>query len=308
MVDRAFVTPAATDAALAPKLIEIIEAEQIEAVYVCSPAELAFFCDARAAIEAASPVRIFVNPAGVIRIGQDKLETARFLEAHGFPYAETALAVDDRAVDRLVERWGFPVIVKPRRGWTSSNVFRPGSRAEIEAARTLVPEPVVQRYLPDAGAEYTAGVVGSAAAGTFAWIVLQRDLIQGTTYRTELAQDPSIGAQIVAMAEALGVEGVCNFQFRIVDSRPFVFEINPRFSGTSGIRYLYGFNDPEMMFEHACLGQPIRQPAVQPGVVLRYWNEVHLPGVGFEALRSGSPTAGRVIALPAPRANQVARS
>src|SRR5262249_50030064 len=148
--------------------------------------------------------------------------------------------------------------------------------------------------------ESTAGFVGSSAARRFAWIVLRRDLIQGTTYRTELVQDDAVGAQIVAMAQALGVEGVCNFQFRIVDGQPFVFEINPRFSGTSGIRYLYGFNDPEMAFEQACLGSIIAQPSVRPAVVLRYWNEVHVPGAAFQSMRDGSLPAGEAIALPPP--------
>src|SRR5262249_62287726 len=132
--------------------------------------------------------------------------------------------------------------------------------------------------------ESTAGFVGSSAARRFAWIVLRRDLIQGTTYRTELVQDDAVGAQIVAMAQALGVEGVCNFQFRIVDGQPFVFEINARFSGTSGIRYLYGFNDPEMVFASTCLGQPIVQPVLRSGVVMRYWNEIHLPGAAFRTI------------------------
>jgi carbamoyl-phosphate synthase large subunit len=300
LVDRAYVTPSAGDATLAERLIDIIKSDRIEAVYVCSPAELEFFSRARGTLEAAAGTRILVNPEEVIRIGQDKLETARFLERDGFPFPETVLASDDLAVDALVDRCGFPVIVKPRGGWTSANVFRLESRDAISAARRLVPDLVVQRYLPGADAEYTAGVVGSAAARSFAWIVLRRDLAQGTTYRTELVQDPAIGSQIVAMAQALGVEGACNFQLRVVDGWPFVFEINPRFSGTSGIRYLYGFNDPEMVFEHVCLGLPVQQPAVRPGVVLRYWNEVHLAGADFASLRNGAADTGRQIVLPAP--------
>jgi carbamoyl-phosphate synthase large subunit len=190
-------------------------------------------------------------------------------------------------VDGLITRCGFPVIVKPRTGWTAANVFLLDTRDAIEAACVLVPELIVQRYLPDAREEFTAGVVGSAAQRKFSWIVLRRDLAQGTTYRTELAQDSAIGTQMVALAQALGVEGSCNFQFRVVDGQAFVFEINPRFSGTSGIRYLYGFNDPEMAFEQACLGVPIEQPEVRPGVVLRYWNEVHMPGRTFASMRIG---------------------
>jgi carbamoyl-phosphate synthase large subunit len=294
MVDRAAVTPPAMGSAdaLEAALIETIEAERIEAIYVCSPQELTFFSEARRRLEAATGVRVLINPDQVVRIGQDKIETVRFLEAHRFPAPETRPAADRDAVDRLIERWGFPVICKPRSGWTSVNVFRAESRAAIDAAQALAPDLIVQRYLPGEHEEYTAGVVGSARARNFAWIVLRRDLLQGTTYRTELAQGDAvqaIGGQIVEMAQALGVEGCCNFQFRLVDGTPFVFEINPRFSGTSGIRYLYGFNDPEMAFEQACLDEPVRQPALQPGVVLRYWNEVHLRGADFATLRAGAP-------------------
>ena len=300
-VDRACVTPAAGAQGMASALTAIVEAERIEGIYVCSPQELGFFSTARGDLERATGARVFVNPEPVIRIGQDKFETARFFETHGFQCPETALADDGPAVDRLIERWGFPVMAKPRNGWTSVNVFTIRSRAALDAARVLVPDLIVQQYLPDAAGEYTAGVVGSAAERAFAWIVLRRDLTQGTTYRTELAQDQEIGARVVAMAQALGVEGPCNFQFRIVDGQPLVFEINPRFSGTSGIRYLYGFNDPEMVFEHACLGRPIVQPVLRSGVVMRYWNEIHVPDAAFRSMRDGSLPAGNAVSLPPPR-------
>src|SRR5262249_59159498 len=94
LVDRMYRTPGADDDALGARLIEIIEADRIEAIYVCSPAELAFFSRERKALETATGVRVLVNPDEVIQIGQDKHETARFLERHGFPYPETALATD----------------------------------------------------------------------------------------------------------------------------------------------------------------------------------------------------------------------
>ncbi|HKB09179.1 MAG TPA: ATP-grasp domain-containing protein [Vicinamibacterales bacterium] len=299
-VDRACVTARAGADGMAAALAAIIEAERIEAIYVCSPQELAFFCAARGDLERATGARILVNPEPVVRVGQDKLETAKFLERHGFPHPETACGDDRPAVDRLIERCGFPVVAKPRAGWTSVNVFVIPSHAALDAARVLVPDLVVQQYLPEAEGEYTAGVVGSAADRAFAAIVLRRDLTQGTTYRTELVQDEALSAHVVAVAQALGVEGACNFQFRIVDGQPCVFEINPRFSGTSGIRYLYGFNDPEMVFASTCLGQPIVQPVLRSGVVMRYWNEIHLPGAAFRTIGDGL-AAGYVIALPPPR-------
>jgi carbamoyl-phosphate synthase large subunit len=308
-VDRACVLPGATDPeALAVRLTGIIQAERIEAIFVCSPAELSFYTAHAAQLQAATGVRVLINPPDVIRIGRDKLETARFLERHGFPFPETAPAADDAAVDRLFDRWGTPVVAKPRYGASSVNVLRLPSRDAVDAARRLVPDLVVQRWLPGDAEEYTAGVVGSAAARAFAWIVLRRDLLQGTTYRTELVQDPAIGEQMVAVAQALGVEGACNFQFRLVDGVPIVFEINPRFSGTSGMRYLYGFNDPEMVFAHQCLDEPIRQPVVRPGVVLRYWNEVHLPDATFATMSADSIAIGQPVVQPATRGAPVADS
>src|SRR5262245_47017883 len=170
-VDRASVTPAAGADGMAASLTTIVESERIEAIYVCSPQELAFFGAARSDLERRTGARVLVNPEPVIRIGQDKLETARFLGAHGFPYPDTVLAADDAAVGQLIERWGFPVIVKPRSGWTSVNVFTIRSRAALEAVRVLVPDLVVQRHLPDPIEEYTAGVVGSSADRRFAWII-----------------------------------------------------------------------------------------------------------------------------------------
>jgi len=302
LVDRPLVLPPASSPELKPALVDAIRQHGIEAVFVCSPAELAFYLRERRAIEDNTGTKVLLNPDEVIRTGQDKLATTRFLERHGFPAPETCLADDGAAVDGLVTRWGLPVIGKPRRGASSVNVFRLESRAAIDAARTLVPELIVQRLLPDANSELTVGVVGSAQAGSFAWIALRRDLLQGTTYRTELNQEPAVGALVTAMAQALGVEGACNFQLRLVDGQPFVFEINPRFSGTCGIRYLYGFNDPDMAFAQACLGLPATQPVLRPGVVMRYWNEVHVPGATFDSvLRDGEPAVGGPITLPVPK-------
>ncbi|HEX5270339.1 MAG TPA: ATP-grasp domain-containing protein, partial [Gemmataceae bacterium] len=105
------------------------------------------------------------------------------------------------------------------------------------------------------------------------------------TYRTELADDARLTAWVVRHAEALGAVGVCNLQFRVLGGVPRVFEVNPRFSGASGIRYRYGFNEPELAFDLLRLGRPVSQPALRPAVVLRYWDEIVLPGATFAGLR-----------------------
>jgi carbamoyl-phosphate synthase large subunit len=287
LVDSYYQTPRTTHADFPSALKKIAKKENLEAIYVCSPSELEFFASGKHELERELDLTVFVNPEEVIRIGSDKLHTANFLRDAGFPFPETVLGADAAGVERLIESYGFPLIAKPRTGFSSRNVFVVNSRAEIAAAATLAADLIVQRYLPDPQSEFTAATLSGNDGKVRALIILRRDLLQGTTYRTELIEDQSLSDQVVGIVEALGAIGPCNLQFRLLDGTAYVFEINPRFSGTSGIRHLYGFNDCEMIFDLLRLGIEVKQPQLRPAVVLRYWNEVCIPEANFQDLREG---------------------
>ena len=280
------------------RLSEIHEREKYEAIYVCSHAELDAFGRHKLQLEHQLGVTIFVNPPHVLAIGRDKLKTADFLRDHGMAYPLTARADDQPGIGRLLATHGFPVVVKPRIGASSMNVFIAQSMDEIDAARRLFPDMIVQQYIPDANSEYTAGTVSDAQGRVRASIILHRDLLQGTTYRTELFQDERVTRRIIRIVEALKAVGPCNVQFRLHNDEVYPFEINPRFSGTSGLRYLYGFNDPELIFELLHRRKTVTQPVTKPGVVLRYWDEVYVPDASFSDLREAkTPWRGRQIVL-----------
>jgi carbamoyl-phosphate synthase large subunit len=301
LVDRYYQTPRTTDPAFGPTLAAIARAEQLQAIYVCSPTELESFAVNQEQWESELGLSIFVNPPDVIRIGSDKLATAEFLRKSGFAYPETVLSSDTDGVERLIAQYGLPLIAKPRSGFSSRNVFVVNSREEIAAAATLVPDLVVQRYLPDEKSEYTAATLSGADKKVRALVILRRDLLQGTTYRTELIEDANLDRQVIRIVEALGAVGACNLQFRMIDETAFVFEINPRFSGTSGIRFLYGFNDCEMIFDLLHLKLEVEQPALQKAVVLRYWNEVCIPNASFQDLRDGLKHTGFATTIKNPQ-------
>lgn len=287
LVDHYYYTPRTGDAAFQKAFEVIVRDEAIEAVYVCSPGELEFFASHKEQFDRELGVTVLVNPLPVVRIGSDKLRTAEFLRDNGFCFPETVTAFDDNGIEQLIVKHGLPVIVKPRMGFSSRNVFLVDSREKIRAAATLVPDLIVQQYLPDDRAEYTAATLSGADQKVRALIVFRRDLIQGTTYRTELVEDSHLDREVVRIIEALGAIGPCNLQFRIVGGMVYVFEINPRFSGTSGIRYLYGFNDCELAFDLLHLRTEVTQPTLDKAVVLRYWNEICVPKAGFDDLREG---------------------
>ena len=58
---------------------------------------------------------------------------------------------------------------------------------------------------------------------------------------------------------SLGVKGPLNIQCRFVDGEIKVYEINPRFSGTTSIRAMMGFNEPEILINSNILGKKIKQ-------------------------------------------------
>ena len=298
LVDKYYQTPRTGDPAFQNVLEAIAREEDPEAVYVCSPSELEWFAGNKEELESKLEFTVFVNPLSVVRIGSDKLKTAEFLRDAGFCFPETVLASDDIGIERLIAKHGFSLIAKPRTGFSSRNVFLVDSREKIRAAATLVPDLIVQRYLPDDDSEYTAATLSGADRKVRALIVLRRDLIQGTTYRTELIEDPEFDRQVIEIVEALGAVGPCNLQFRVIDGMVYVFEINPRFSGTSGIRYLYGFNDCELAFDLLRLGAEVSQPELNKAVVLRYWNEICIPDAGFEDLRAGANHDGYEVIQP----------
>jgi carbamoyl-phosphate synthase large subunit len=284
--DKMHIVPRTGSSEFGPEIENILRRDRPEAIFVCSPTELEYFSLNQDVIKKTWETTVLVNPIKVIHVGSDKLLTSEFLRDRGFPWLPTVMANDDRGVDQLIRDVGFPLIVKPRKGFSSHNVFLVDSRAEIEAVRNLVQDVIVQRYVPGDD-EYTAGTLSGWDGRVRAVIILHRHLIQGTTYRTELVLDDKIRNMMVTIVEALGATGPCNIQFRMQGGEVYVFEINPRFSGTTGIRYIYGFNDAELAFELLHIGKDIEQPELNHAVVLRYWNEVVLSNVDFTSVREG---------------------
>jgi carbamoyl-phosphate synthase large subunit len=284
--DRHYVVPRTEESGFNKALTEILAQEIPEAIFVCSPTELDYFSSKRDDIKIQWGCTTLVNPPEVVRIGSDKLLTTNFLKSHNLPWLPTALAENRDDVELVIRETGFPVIIKPRKGFSSHNVFLIDSFEKLKAFSELIPDLIVQKYIPG-DVEYTAGTISDVRGRVRASIILRRHLIQGTTYRTELVQEEILTTQVIRIVESLKAIGPCNLQFRAERGKALVFEINPRFSGTSGIRYLYGFNDPELVFELLHLGLEIAQPALQEAVVLRYWNEVVLPNASFSTLSKG---------------------
>lgn len=267
--DEAFLVPPVADPDYLGQIEALLGRTTPDALLIGTDVELAILAEARPRIERDFGTRVIVSPPSAVAIADDKWLTARFLGEHGFAAPDSALPAD---ADALVARVGYPLVVKPRRGARSIGLSIVHDEVELRAAIARCEAPVIQQHVGSADAEYTASVLvfgGQALAS----IAMRRDLRDGNSYRVHVDDRPELHEPIRRIAEALGTHGPLNIQFRLVDGKVIPFEFNARFSGTTPLRALAGFNEVELALRHELLGEPIRQPKIRPLTILRHWSE-----------------------------------
>lgn len=251
----------------------------------------------RAEIERATGSRLVLNEPDHLEAFMDKWTTVRTLRDRGFPVPDSVLATDPGAVAAFLTRHDLPVVLKPRHGSGSTNVYVVRSLRELEVLTEYVVEPLLQELLLPDVEEYTVGVYKSPRSGYLGQIVFRRELGAGLTYKAEVVRDPEIEATCRNVVESFDVWGPINLQLRKTAAGVRIFEINLRFSSSVVMRSCFGFNEPELALRDLVLEEPLTPPAIRPGYAFRYWDEIYLePGQyagGEAAFDQGGPKGTR---------------
>lgn len=223
------------------------------------------------------------NPPATIDLCRDKLATGRTLAELGFEppkYALVSNASDLAAID-----W-YPLVIKPRRaGGGSKDCYIAQSPRELELLLEYVGTDAglfAQEYVGTPDSEFTVGVLMDLDGNLVNSIALRRDLVSQLNVKTSVAnksEKPQLGTGLVIssgvsqgeigdfpevtgpcekLAVAIGAAGAINIQCRLVDGKIKVFEINPRFSGTTFIRAMMGYNEPDVLVRRHLLRQTIK--------------------------------------------------
>jgi len=282
--DKAYRIPMANAPFYMDRMIELIDRERPHAVLVGTDVELLSFAEHRQKLEQAFGTHILVSSPRVVNIADDKYETYRFMADADLDPPGSALPEDEGALRALIEQVGFPLVVKPRVGARSAGVSVVHDLHELAQALEGRTGLVVQECVGDDRSEFTASVLvfdGEPQAS----IVMRRDLRDGNTYRAYTGDYAALNTVVRAWGRALQPYGPANFQFRLDrNGRPRVFEINARFSGTTPFRAMAGFNEVEMCLRKLLFDQPIVQPEIRPGVILRHWEEMFVAQDRIEAV------------------------
>jgi carbamoyl-phosphate synthase large subunit len=181
----------------------------------------------------------------------------------------------------------FPLVLKPARGSGSKGVIIIQNKKELDS---LVPiwlenygKLICQEYIDSTSGEYTVGVITDPLDGLVRnSIIMKRLITNGIGHGSKISnkftesvkepylvlssgisqgifiKDKNISDQIEDSISKLGIKGVVNVQCRIKDGVVKIFEINPRFSGTTFGRALCGYNEPHLLLQRIINEIPIQ--------------------------------------------------
>ena len=246
---------------------------------------------------AAANIHVVANSPDLISICSNKKLTFSKLAELGILIPKTIQIQSKSDLDYI----GLPCIVKPSTGTGGSvSVFFAVSVEEAMVYAEFIKrngsEPIAQEYIDIDEGEFTIGVLSLPNQKTVGSIALKRELSAklSVAYRGRggivssgysqgyIGEYPELCKQAEDIAKALNSAGPINIQARVRNGRLMPFEINPRFSASTYLRAMAGFNEVDIMLRYLALQIEPQKPLVQTGWYLRSLTEQY---VSEEVLR-----------------------
>jgi len=294
------IVPLASDPGYLDAILAVCSSHGAQVLLPGSEPELKVLSEQRDKV-AANGIFLPLNSPGVIATCMNKVKFFQTLSDMNFvvPWFMRITSASD--VEDLP---GYPAVFKPSVGsGGSANTY---IVQDLEEARwtaqylcSIFQEFIAQEYVGTPDSEYTVGVLSDLDGEWINSIAVRRFInapmscrlkVPNRTGRSDLGATllissgisqgkigafPEVTEPCRELAKALGCCGPCNIQLRFVDGRIYVFEINPRFSGTTSLRALVGFNEPDILIRKHLLGERI-EPGFffKSGVIMRRLEEI----------------------------------
>lgn len=252
---------------------------------------LQLLADAQSELED-NGITLVSNSAKIIHHFSDKAETFTQLEVCDIPVPRTSIVQSEEDVESV----GLPCIIKPATGSGGSvSVFFALSVEEAmiyaDFIRRGESEPVAQEYIDIEEGEFTIGVLSLPDGSIAGSVALKRvmDAKLSVSYRGRgglissgysqghIDDYPELRDQAEHIARSIGSRGPVNIQGRVRDGVLIPFEINPRFSASTYLRALAGFNEVDIMLRFMAHGERPGALDVKPGWYLRSLTETFVP-------------------------------
>lgn len=272
-------------------IVELLSRHHIDVVMIGSEFDLNFYSENKALILARTGALVIAAPIETVRIADDKWLTAEFLREQGLPHAGSHLPEGLDEAARIAREWGYPVVLKTRRGTSSRHVHIVRDQKMLAECWSGTPLPMLQRVVdvptPELDNEYTCSVFKTAEGMLLGPFTARRTLRGGSSWHVEVDRFEYLDDLLLSVGKALDFIGSLNIQLMVGPNGPIPFELNARFSGTTAIRAHFGFNEPAMALKAFYYGENLEPPVIRKGIAMRYLEEVFVDDVRAAELAPG---------------------
>lgn len=315
-VDKAYIVPRASAPDYLDCIMKICKMNDVAIIFPGSEPELKVFSENRGVFENVG-ICMPLNSPELISTCMDKNKTMEFLRQNGLAvqkYWEISSSEDLDKIDI------FPVVIKPSIGGGGSiNTFIAQNQNELQMFGKYLLELydvfLAQEYVGDVEHEYTIGVMSDRNGRYINSIAVRKSILSGLSNKTripnrtgrkelgdilaissgisqgEIGRFPEVTEPCKQIAASLKATAPVNIQGRIHEGKFYVFEINPRISGTSPLRAMVGYNEPEMLIRERVLGEELKSEfEYREGFITRGLEETFISREfmnGLEAIGDG---------------------
>ncbi len=279
-------------------VINICNQHDIRAIFIGSDAELPILSKNKDLIENKTNATVLTNPSKVVDMCRDKYKTFEFLKNNNLPFIPTCHT--DESKD-FIEKYQFPLVVKPREGFGSKYFFITKDIQELSYAISSIEKvgwrPIIQKYIKNDNNEFTVGItIDKEGKFVMSSIAMKKLLKYGQTYKAFINKYTKIRKISEKISLKIGGCGPLNIQIRIDDeneendeserNKIKIMEVNPRFSASCPLRTVAGINEPDIIIRNFIYDEAIKISNYQALVCFRYWNETYLDLNEFKKIKS----------------------
>lgn len=247
LADKGFVIPPGRSSDFLPKLKALCQKEKVDVLVPLADEELLKACKLEK-----DGITVILPRAEFIKMCLDKYIQMKKLKQTGILVPKTSLASES------FKKMNFPLVIKPRVGRGSRGLRVIKSKRELQETLKDISNDLgnflVQEYVD--GTEYTVSVVvwrdGKVQA------VVPKEIIskKGITKLAVTRRNLKINTVCRNIQKTFKANGPFNVQLKInkEDGRPYIFEVNPRFSTTITLTIKAGVDELGEIIKQAVFG------------------------------------------------------
>ncbi|MGN2369749.1 ATP-grasp domain-containing protein [Clostridium cagae] len=213
-------------------LIKICKKEKVDLLIPLYEKEFSILCENRGKFKDVSTILLLSNK-DIIEICNDKWKTYKFFLDNNIntPISYCKNDIEQFLECEKVKIMQFPLIIKPRDGMGSSNVFKINSIKELEFFKEYVDNYIIQQYVD--GIEYTIDVLCDLKGNVISIVPRERiEVRSGEVCKSKSVYDKRIINSTLDLCQKLKGIGPLTIQCILTKNNEIKFiEINPRFGG-----------------------------------------------------------------------------